>query len=53
MHKKLSMFHLSIRDFKTRFMLTIKYILISKETFKPLLNIRIILFSNKIQPLQR
>ena len=39
----------SIRDFKTRYVLAIKYISACKETLKLLLNIRIILFSNKIQ----
>ena len=39
----------SIRDFKTRYVLAIKYISALKETLKLLLNIRIILFSNKKQ----
>ena len=43
----------SIRALKTRLVLTIKYISISKETLKLLLNIRIILSSNKIQLLQK
>ena len=38
----------SIMDFKSRYTLTIKYISTSKETLKLLLNIRIILSSNKI-----
>ena len=41
------------RDFKTNFVLTIKYISTSKETLKLLLNIQIILPFNKIQLLQK
>ena len=44
---------LSIRDFKTRHVLTIKYISASKETLKLLLNNRIIPSSNKIQLSQK
>ena len=43
----------NIRDFKTRFVLTTKYISVSKETLKQLLNSRITLFSNNIQLLQK
>ena len=39
----------SIRVFKTRYVLTMVYISKSKETLTLLPNIRIILFSNKIQ----
>ena len=42
----------SIRDFKTRYLLTIKHISASRETLKLLLNIQIILSSIKIQLLQ-
>ena len=42
----------SIRDFKTRYLLTIKHISTSRETLKLLLNIQIILSSIKIQLLQ-
>ena len=43
----------NIRDFKTRLVLTTKYISVSKETLKLLLNSRITLFSNNIQLLQK
>ena len=43
----------SMKNFKTRYMLTIKYISKSKETLQLLLNTRIILSSNKIQQLQK
>ena len=43
----------SIRDFKTRYVLIIKFVSTSEETLKPLLNIQIILSSNKIQLLQK
>ena len=52
MYKKISMFQ-NIRDFKTRLVLTTKYISVSKETLKLLLNSRITLFSNNIQLLQK
>ena len=42
----------SIKDFKTRYLLTIKHISTSRETLKLLLNIQIILSSIKIQLLQ-
>ena len=42
----------SIKDFKTRYLLAMKYISTSRETLKFLLNIQIILSSNKIQLLQ-
>ena len=42
----------SIKDFKTRYLLTMKHISTSRETLKLLLNIQIILSSNKIQLLQ-
>ena len=43
----------SIRDFETHYVLTIKYISRSKETLKLLLNIRMILSSNKVQIIQK
>ena len=52
MYKKISMFQ-NIRDFKTRLVLTTKFISVSKETLKLLLNSRITLFSNNIQLLQK
>ena len=42
----------SIKDFKTRYLLTIKHISTFRETLKLLLNIQIILSSIKIQLLQ-
>ena len=42
----------SIKNFKTRFLLIMKHISTSRETLKLLLNIQIILSSNKIQLLQ-
>ena len=48
MYKKVNVFQ-SIRDFKTPYVMTIKYIPTSKETLKLLLNILIIRTSNKMQ----
>ena len=42
----------SIKDFETRYLLTMKHFSTSRETLKLLLNIQIILSSNKIQLLQ-
>ena len=48
------MYHVSkYQGFKPRYVLTIKFISKSKETFKLLLNIGIILSSHKIQLLQK
>ena len=43
----------SFRDFKTRYVFTIKYISTPSETYKLLLNIRIILSPDKIELLQK
>ena len=45
--------HQGFQNLKSRYVLTIKYLSKSKETLKLLLNIQIVLSSNRIQLLQK